>query len=58
MNFSRGAIAFSRERRVRHRASLGTGPSGASQAGAGLAELSHFFSNSIYFDLARFLALR
>jgi hypothetical protein len=53
-----GQSGAHRERRVRRWASLGTGQSGAPQAGAGLAELSHFFSNSISFDLARFLALR
>jgi hypothetical protein len=58
VNFTRGAIAFSRERRVRRWASLGTGQCGAPQAGVGLAELSKFFSNSISFDLARFLVLR
>jgi hypothetical protein len=58
LNFSHGAIAFSREQRVRRRASLGTGQSGAPHAGDGLAKLSQFFSNSISFDLARFLALR
>jgi hypothetical protein len=37
-------LSFSRERRVRRRASLGTGQSGATQAGSGLAELSQIFS--------------
>jgi hypothetical protein len=56
--FSRGAFAFSRERRVRRRANLGTGQSGAPQVGAGLAELSQNFSCLILVFLAMFLALR
>jgi hypothetical protein len=56
--FSRDAFAFSRERRVRRWASLGTGQSGAPQAGTGLAELSQNFSNSFPLFLALSLALR
>jgi hypothetical protein len=48
VNFSRGAISFSPERRVRRWVSMGTGQSGAPQAGAGLAELSQIFSNSFF----------
>jgi hypothetical protein len=56
--FSRGAFTFSRERRVRCWASLGTGQFGVPQADAGLAELSQNFSNSFPLFLAMFLALR
>jgi hypothetical protein len=56
--FSHGAFAFSRERRVHRRVSLGTGQFGAPQAGAGLAELSQNFSNSFTLFLAVSLALR
>jgi hypothetical protein len=56
--FSRGDCFISRERRVRRRASLGTGQSGAPQAGAGLADYSHFFSNPFPLFLAMSLALR
>jgi hypothetical protein len=55
--FSRGAFAFSRERRVRRRASLGFGHC-APQAGAGLAELSQNFFNLFPLFLAVSLALR
>jgi hypothetical protein len=58
VNYSRGAFAFCREQRVRRRASLGTGQSGAPQVGAGLAELSQNFSCPILVFLAIFLALR
>jgi hypothetical protein len=56
--FSRDVFAFSRERRVRRQASLGTGQSGAPQAGAVLAELSQNFFCSIPVFLAIFLTLR
>jgi hypothetical protein len=55
VNFSRGAFFISRERRVRHRAT--TGQFGAPQAGAGLADYSHFFSNHFPLFLAMPLAL-
>jgi hypothetical protein len=51
--FSRSAFAFSRERRVRRQANLGTG-----QSGAGLAELNQNFSNLFPLFLAVSLALR
>jgi hypothetical protein len=44
VNFIRDAFFISQERRVRRQASLGTGQSGAPQAGAGLADYSQFFS--------------
>jgi hypothetical protein len=56
VNYSRDALTFSRERRVRCRASLGTGQSGAPQAGAGLAELSQNFSLILDFALLNHLA--
>jgi hypothetical protein len=56
--FSRSAFFFSQERPVRRRASLGTGQSGAPQAGAGLAEPSHSLSISFPLLLAMSLALR
>jgi hypothetical protein len=58
VNYSRGAFAFSREQRVRRRASLGTGQSGAPQAGADFVEHSQFFSTSFPLFLAMSLILR
>jgi hypothetical protein len=49
--FSHNTFFFSREQPVRCRASLGTGQSGAPQAGAGLAEPSHSFSISFFYFL-------
>jgi hypothetical protein len=58
VNYSRGAFAFSREQRVRRRASLGTGQSGAPQAGTDFVEHSQFFSTSFPLFLEMSLILR